>query len=95
MFVDLNPDTEKIIYSHFTCATGNDLMTHILIFFSFFSPKRHQNSVKLGRHGKHQARVLRSKGHNYASCSERVWNGLKAGLGISSNNFAIKLPFEF
>ena len=23
MFVDLNPDTEKIIYSHFTCATGN------------------------------------------------------------------------
>ena len=23
MFVDLNPDTDKIIYSHFTCATGN------------------------------------------------------------------------
>lgn len=23
MFVDLNPDSEKIIYSHFTCATGN------------------------------------------------------------------------
>lgn len=23
MFVDLNPDAEKIIYSHFTCATGN------------------------------------------------------------------------
>lgn len=22
MFVDLNPDSEKIIYSHFTCATG-------------------------------------------------------------------------
>lgn len=22
MFVELNPDTEKIIYSHFTCATG-------------------------------------------------------------------------
>lgn len=22
MFVDLNPDAEKIIYSHFTCATG-------------------------------------------------------------------------
>lgn len=22
MFVDLNPDNEKIIYSHFTCATG-------------------------------------------------------------------------
>lgn len=24
MFVDLNPDSEKIIYSHFTCATGNN-----------------------------------------------------------------------
>lgn len=24
MFVMLNPDSEKIIYSHFTCATGND-----------------------------------------------------------------------
>jgi len=22
MFVELNPDSEKIIYSHFTCATG-------------------------------------------------------------------------
>lgn len=24
MFVDLNPDSEKIIYSHFTCATGRE-----------------------------------------------------------------------
>ena len=31
MFVDLNPDTEKIIYSHFTCATGNYL-SNIVIF---------------------------------------------------------------
>ena len=23
MFVELNPDPDKIIYSHFTCATGN------------------------------------------------------------------------
>jgi hypothetical protein len=23
MFVDLNPDSDKIIYSHFTCATGS------------------------------------------------------------------------
>ena len=22
MYVDLNPDSDKIIYSHFTCATG-------------------------------------------------------------------------
>lgn len=26
MFVDLNPDSEKIIYSHFTCATGKLLL---------------------------------------------------------------------
>lgn len=26
MFVDLNPDSEKIIYSHFTCATGKRLV---------------------------------------------------------------------
>lgn len=26
MFVDLNPDSEKIIYSHFTCATGKKLV---------------------------------------------------------------------
>ena len=24
MFVDLNPDTDKIIYSHFTCATDTE-----------------------------------------------------------------------
>ena len=34
MFVDLNPDTEKIIYSHFTCATGNYLK--IMIFYMLF-----------------------------------------------------------
>lgn len=31
MFVDLNPDSEKIIYSHFTCATG------IIFFFYIYS----------------------------------------------------------
>lgn len=30
MFVDLNPDSEKIIYSHFTCATGNLFINIIL-----------------------------------------------------------------
>ena len=25
MYVDLNPDNDKIIYSHFTCATGKSL----------------------------------------------------------------------
>ncbi len=24
MYVDLNPDSDKIIYSHFTCATGKE-----------------------------------------------------------------------
>ena len=24
MFVDLNPDSDKIIYSHFTCATDTE-----------------------------------------------------------------------
>ena len=34
MFVDLNPDTEKIIYSHFTCATGEyHHKTHNMFYF--------------------------------------------------------------
>ena len=32
MFVDLNPDSDKIIYSHFTCATGSDALTPRFIF---------------------------------------------------------------
>lgn len=36
MFVDLNPDSEKIIYSHFTCATGNNV-EHILTTVEIFS----------------------------------------------------------
>jgi len=32
MFVDLNPDSDKIIYSHFTCATG------IPVFYCFYLP---------------------------------------------------------
>lgn len=31
MFVMLNPDSEKIIYSHFTCATGKLLELHFCI----------------------------------------------------------------
>lgn len=37
MFVDLNPDTEKIIYSHFTCATGMAISFSFLIAPSFCS----------------------------------------------------------
>ena len=33
MFVDLNPDTEKIIYSHFTCATGDDFILFLMSLF--------------------------------------------------------------
>lgn len=29
MFVDLNPDPDKIIYSHFTCATGSLLFSRL------------------------------------------------------------------
>lgn len=32
MFDDLNPDSDKIIYSHFTCATGS-----VVFLSSFFS----------------------------------------------------------
>ena len=30
MFVDVNPDPDKIIYSHFTCATGRKKYTYLL-----------------------------------------------------------------
>ena len=63
MFVDLNPDTEKIIYSHFTCATGNEL-----IYFL---------SVYTCRYGKHKVGVLRREGYHHADGAERVWDGLK------------------
>merc|ERR1712071_580439 len=36
MFVDLNPDSDKIIYSHFTCATGRVFFYY---FFKFFQIK--------------------------------------------------------
>jgi len=31
MYVDLNPDSDKIIYSHFTCATGKSLFCFVLL----------------------------------------------------------------
>jgi len=47
MFVDLNPDTEKIIYSHFTCATGkNEFGTCSNLDFTFlFFYVQQQNDV--------------------------------------------------
>lgn len=48
MFVDLNPDTEKIIYSHFTCATGEQkfksiqfikMQTKFNIYYLYFIQK--------------------------------------------------------
>ena len=62
MFVDLNPDTEKIIYSHFTCATGWYEVTALMF-----------SSLRLGEH---QTCLLRCQGYNNASCSCRVWNEL-------------------
>lgn len=40
MFVELNPDAEKIIYSHFTCATGTPFL-YLFVFvvaFCMLSP---------------------------------------------------------
>jgi len=31
MFIELNPDPDKIIYSHFTCATGQQTVSFGLI----------------------------------------------------------------
>lgn len=42
MFVDLNPDPDKIIYSHFTCATGMLIVNSSVIDREFES-----SSVKL------------------------------------------------
>ena len=36
MFVDLNPDPDKIIYSHFTCATGKPSFTCLYDFRGHF-----------------------------------------------------------
>lgn len=41
MFVDLNPDSEKIIYSHFTCATG--ILMLFVIFFNACMNWTHEN----------------------------------------------------
>jgi len=35
MYVDLNPDSDKIIYSHFTCATGKSKREKNEIVFEF------------------------------------------------------------
>lgn len=64
MFVDLNPDSEKIIYSHFTCATGNQrrdsslllaarnwrlmCMGFSLLFFCDFGDQCAWNSLRCG-----------------------------------------------
>jgi hypothetical protein len=43
MFVDLNPDSEKIIYSHFTCATG-------IPWISFYTKPSHAPHLLLSPH---------------------------------------------
>ena len=68
MFVDLNPDTEKIIYSHFTCATGN---LHLSLTNPSFS-----SACSTCRLWKHQIGLLRSQGYHHASRPGRVWDGL-------------------
>ena len=43
MFVDLNPDPDKIIYSHFTCATG--IFSILLFLLALFLRQRRSFSV--------------------------------------------------
>lgn len=46
MFVDLNPDTEKIIYSHFTCATGERNLILFLIFIIYILFEKYIKKLK-------------------------------------------------
>jgi hypothetical protein len=39
MYVDLNPDSDKIIYSHFTCATGKLTKKETNFFATMMSNK--------------------------------------------------------
>jgi hypothetical protein len=60
MYVDLNPDNDKIIYSHFTCATGKSvgLETYDLMSSQLFL------SFLIFRHGKYTFRIRCSKRYN-------------------------------
>ncbi len=75
MFVDLNPDTDKIIYSHFTCATGKKKPNRV---FSVSLPAHPHPlpSSRARRHREHQVGVLRGEGHHHADGSQRVRDGL-------------------
>ena len=91
MFVDLNPDTEKIIYSHFTCATGNYVFA--ILMSSFFSlslstlSKSNPIPGTANRYREHQARVLRRQGYHYAGRSQGVWHGLESSKIFAEKNF--------
>ena len=72
MFVDLNPDPDKIIYSHFTCATGklyrkNQLKLSILDSVSQILNEYIMNDVFSSyRYREHPFCVRRSKRHDLA-----------------------------
>ncbi|KAJ8918962.1 hypothetical protein NQ315_016864 [Exocentrus adspersus] len=65
MFVDLNPDSEKIIYSHFTCATE-------YVVTSFF---------KQVKYGEYKVCICGSEGYNIAVESARIQPGLVPLVG--------------
>ncbi len=50
MYIDLNPDNDKIIYSHFTCATGTaQFFFHfllILFHLQFFKLKTDTENIR-------------------------------------------------
>lgn len=56
MFVDLNPDTEKIIYSHFTCATGRLLVIYADLYLSLLS-----NVIHVAQNNLHDACMSQHK----------------------------------
>ena len=65
MFVDLNPDADKIIYSHFTCATGALLVERNRIL-----------TISHYRHGEHPLRICRRQGYHTTAQSQRVQPGV-------------------
>jgi len=73
MFVDLNPDSDKIIYSHFTCATGSHKIfvifkSNILVFLGTLrrSCLLYQSAVGLKRN------ILKNNNNFFISDTENI-----------------------
>jgi hypothetical protein len=73
MFVDLNPDPDKIIYSHFTCATGMLIVNSSVIDRGFESSSVQTTEIKLEIRTKTEllgiSICIRVERHVYPYCS--------------------------